>query len=327
MFRFFLIVSLAFSLILFLIPQVLYAVGWLVARLLHHALAWRPFLVAGLALVVLWWGLYAYGHWIGRFRFEVKKVELGSSRLPSSFDGYRIVQISDLHADGWKGHARRLQEIADTINALKPDLIVFTGDLVSFDFRELFDLWQPLASLRARDGVLSVLGNHDYDPYARNISPERRDSLVRLLVSYQEEQLGWRVLMNSNTLVRRGSDSLAIVGVENQSCGPHRPIRRGRLADAMKGTDGMFRVLLSHDPSHWRAEVLGRTDIDLTLSGHTHAMQCRILGFTPSRFIYPECDGLYREGDQSLYVNIGLGGTMPMRIGATPEVTLITLRR
>lgn len=325
--KFFLVISIVFSLLLFLIPQIVFAIGWLTARLFHFHLAWRPFLWAGLLLVVVWWGLYTYGHYWGRFRFEVKPVEYRNPAIPPSFDGYRMVQISDLHMDGWAGHEADLNRVVQAINGLEPDLIVFTGDLVSFNFHELETLSAPLSRLRARDGVLSILGNHDYDPYQRGLSSLQRQAMVDSLVCWQRERLGWRVLLNEHVLLRRAADSIAVVGVENQSCGVHQVIRRGRLPEAMAGTQGMFRILLSHDPSHWRAEVLGQTDIPLTLSGHTHAMQFRVLGFTPSRWAYPECDGRYDQDGQTLYVNIGLGGTLPMRIGATPEITLFTLRR
>lgn len=197
---------------------------------------------------------------------------------------------------------------------------------MSFDFHELEPLADVLKAMHATDGVVSILGNHDYDPYAPGLSPRERQARVDTLAHMQRHLLGWHLLLNEHMIIRRGTDSLAILGVENQSCGAHQVIRRGDLHRAMQGTDGMFRILLSHDPSHWRAEVLGQTDIPLTLSGHTHAMQFRILGFTPSRWVYPECDGRYDEQGQTLYVNIGLGGTLPMRIGATPEITLITLR-
>ncbi|MCR4921155.1 MAG: metallophosphoesterase [Bacteroidaceae bacterium] len=323
--KFFVILSVIVSIIWLLIPQVVYAAAWLVARLFHHSLPWRPFAWAGMGLLCLWWAAFCYGNLFGRFRSEVKEMDYVNAALPAAFDGYRIVHISDLHLDGWRSHADRLQPILERIQSLSPDLIVFTGDLVSFDYRELAPFVPMLASLRARDGVVSILGNHDYSPYAPGLSPHERQMRVDSLADMQRRQLGWHLLLNEHFIVRRGTDSLAVIGVENQSCGAHQVIRRGNLHRAMQGTEGIFRILLSHDPSHWRAEVVGHTDIPLTLSGHTHAMQCRILGFTPSRWIYPECDGRYDEAAQTLYVNIGLGGTMPMRIGATPEITLIRL--
>jgi hypothetical protein len=177
-----------------------------------------------------------------------------------------------------------------------------------------------------KKAVYAVLGNHDYLPYAR-IGARERNSAVAELVRMQREELGWQVLLNESDVIRRDTDSIAILGCENQSVGAHPVIQRGDLRKTVQGVDSMFSVLLTHDPSQWRKEVLTETDIPLTLCGHTHAMQLRLFGFTPSKWIYPECDGLYSEGEQYLYVNIGLGGTMPWRIGATPEITLITLKR
>ena len=326
MIKFVILFCLVVSTVWLLVPQVVYCALWPLARLFHLPLAWRPFGWASLVLVAVWWALFAWGNRVGRFRYEVKAVEFSHPDVPRGFEDYRIVHISDLHLDGWQGHADRLAAVVDSINRLGPDLVVFTGDLVSFDYRELEPFCDILSRLSAADGVVSILGNHDYDPYAPGLTDRERQERVAKLVGMQRERLGWRVLLNEHLVLHRAGDSLAVIGVENQSCGAHQIIRRGRLREAMQGTDGMFRILLSHDPSHWRAEVVGQTDIPLTLSGHTHAMQFRILGFTPSRWVYPECDGRYDEGQQTLYVNIGLGGTLPMRIGATPEVTVITLK-
>ena len=322
---FMLIFTLVTSLFWLLVPQVLYVVIWAAGRLVHAHIPWRPFAWTGVALLAVWWVAYAYGHWVGRFRWEVKEWAYASERVPQGFRGYRIVHISDLHLDGWRGQEDRLAQVVGDINALQPDLICFTGDLVSLDYTELEPLVPILRGLKARDGVVSVLGNHDYDPYETDIPARLREDKVRRLVEMERDGLGWHVLMNQHLILHRGADSMAVIGVENQSCGAHQIVRRGRLGEAMSGTEGQFSILLSHDPSHWRAEVVGHTSIPLTLSGHTHAMQMRLLGFTPSKWIYPECDGRYDEAGQTLYVNIGLGGTLPMRIGAQPEITLLTL--
>lgn len=288
----------------------------------------KPFALASFVALLVWWGACAYGHYFGRFCFQVKQVSYSHVLVPEAFNGYRIVQISDLHLQSWEGKKDLLQRVVDRINALHPDLIVFTGDLVSFDYRELEPFTDVLRRLNARDGVVSVMGNHDYSPYHRGLTPAQRSQKVDSLIVMQRECLGWKLLLNENVLLRRGDDSMAVVGVENQSCGTHRIVRRGRLQQAIDGTEGLFKILLSHDPSHWRAEVLSKTDIPLMLSGHTHAMQFRLCGFTPSKWAYPECDGRYDEEGQTLYVNIGLGGTLlPMRIGANPEITEIILRR
>jgi len=324
--KFFVLVVVIVSLFWLLIPQLIYVITWIGSKLLHTHLAWRPFAWASLLLLALWWSLYFYGHIWGRFTYEVKHVDYSHKRVPEAFDGYKIVQISDLHLDGWRDKEKKLSQVVETINAIEPDLICFTGDLVSFDYHELIPFVPILKQLHARDGVVSILGNHDYNPYMRNLSQRERSERVDTLIRMQREDLGWNLLLNEKMILHRGKDSLAILGVENQSCGAHQIIRRGRLKEAMEGTQGMMSILLSHDPTHWKAEVVGKTEIPLTLSGHTHAMQFRILGFTPSKWVYPECDGRYDVADQTLYVNIGLGGTLPMRIGATPEITEIELK-
>ena len=317
--------ALVVSLFWLLVPQMVWALCWLVGRLSHVHVAWRPFAWGSVLLLAAWWSAYAYGHWVGRFRWEVKEWSYNDRRVPEAFRGYRIVHISDCHLDGWLNEKKRLMQVVSDINALKPDLICFTGDLVSRDYTELEPLLPILKQLLAKDGVVSIMGNHDYDPYESHLPARERQQKVERLQEMERDELGWRLLLNEHLIVHRGADSMAVIGVENQSCGAHRIIRRGRLAEAMAGTEGLFSILMSHDPSHWRAEVVGQTSIPLTLSGHTHAMQMRLMGFTPSKWIYPECDGRYDEGSQTLYVNIGLGGTLPMRIGARPEITLLTL--
>lgn len=165
----------------------------------------------------------------------------------------------------------------------------------------------------------------DYSPYIKwNTKAEQQTNLDSLLA--KEARMGWQVLNNEHTIIHRGHDSIALVGVEN-SGNPPFP-NYGDLPKALKGTDGIFKVLLSHDPTHWRREVLPESDVQLMLSGHTHEMQFSIFGFSPAKFVYPEHNGLYREGNQALFVNVGLGYLMfPMRLGAWPEITVITLKK
>ncbi len=315
------------SVILTLLPHIVYVLAKLVSLVAPLRVSYRPFGYTALGLVVLWVILACFGNIYGRFRHEVKPVQLTFETLPKSFDGLRIVHISDLHLDGWVGHEQQLQARIDEINALEPDIICFTGDLVSLGAEELKPFVPILRQLHAKEHgrVYAVLGNHDYLPYNRSLTPHERTTAFAELVRMEREELGWTVLLNESDIIRRGNDSIAILGCENQSVGAHPVVQRGDLVKTMVGTDSTFCILLTHDPSQWRKEVLPMTRIPLTLSGHTHAMQLRVLGFTPSRWIYPECDGLYTEGCQHLYVNIGLGGTLPWRIGATPEITLLTL--
>lgn len=313
-----------------LLPHIAYIIAKVLALFFHFHVAYRPFGFTALGLAGLWLCLFAYGNLFGRYFHETKKVEIPCKGLPESFKGYRIVHISDLHINGYEGKDNLLLSIIKEIHALKPDLICFTGDLVSIDEAELTHFLPLLRQLKAKDGVISIMGNHDYMPYKRNVSNKERAMNVAELQRMEREDLGWKLLLNENTFIHRGNDSIAIVGSENQSMGIHSIIRRGNLTKALEGTDKSFRIILTHDPTHWRGEILGKArskdDGTLTLSGHTHSGQFRVLGFSVARFIYKEYDGLYTEGNQHLYINIGLGGTMPMRIGATPEITLITLR-
>ena len=266
----------------------------------------------------------AYGSLIGRNLFEVKKVDITFENLPAGFDGYRIVQISDIHASSFIEREDQLGKAVGMINSLEPDLIVFTGDLITLSPDELNTLTGPLSELKAKDGVMSVLGNHDYSMYS-NASAQQKEEHLKALIA-KEKEIGWDLLMNENRIIRRGCDSIAVIGVENTSPSRHFP-SKGNLAKASEGTDSTFRILLSHDPMHWDAEVVGK-DYPLTLSGHTHAMQFSIFGWSPSSIIYQQNRGLYTKGKQNLYVNIGLGETLfPARIGARPEITLITLNK
>ena len=266
----------------------------------------------------------AYGAWIGRERPQLKEVELRLENLPESFDGYRLVQISDIHARSYANRQKSLQRIVGIINSQNPDLIAFTGDIITLDASELGPIKEILKELNAKDGIAAVVGNHDYGIYS-DPSHKRPSGEILSDVIKEEKTMGWNVLMDENMKISRNQDSIAVVGVQNTSPSRHFP-SKGNLNKASEGTEGMFRILLTHDPMHWEAEILGK-DYPLTLSGHTHAMQFSLLGWCPSRYIFKQYRGLYSEGQQHLYVNIGLGETiLPFRIGTPPEITLITLR-
>ena len=266
----------------------------------------------------------AYGAWIGRERPQLKEVELRLENLPESFDGYRLVQISDIHARSYANRQKSLQRIVGIINSQNPDLIAFTGDIITLDASELGPIKEILKELNAKDGIAAVVGNHDYGIYS-DPSHKRPSGEILSDVIKEEKTMGWNVLMDENIKISRNQDSIAVVGVQNTSPSRHFP-SKGNLNKASEGTEGMFRILLTHDPMHWEAEILGK-DYPLTLSGHTHAMQFSLLGWCPSRYIFKQYRGLYSEGQQHLYVNIGLGETiLPFRIGTPPEITLIILR-
>ena len=279
----------------------------------------------GLGIALLAMAYLIFGATEGKQYFQVKKTTIESKDVPQAFDGYRIVQLSDMHVGSWNGNTQAMEKAVSIINDLQPDLIVFTGDLVNNLASELDNFIPVFSKLKAKDGVYSVLGNHDYSTYIHWENPEdQKEELVRL--KQKQAEMDWTMLNNRHVKLYNQNDSIALIGVENSGRPPFPDY--AKLSEAMQGTEGMFQILLSHDPTHWRREVLPQTDIELMLAGHTHAMQTKIFGFTPAQFIYEENDGLYQEGEQMLYVNIGLGHLLyPMRLGAWPEITLLTLRK
>lgn len=312
---------------LFAAPKLLLTLCTLIGIPFHKWLRWprTPFIGTGLTLAVLCAIIILYGSFVGRTRFEVKEVTYTSARLPQAFDGYRILQLSDLHIGSFVGNAPAIQKLVDMVNAQHPDLIVFTGDLVNHRAIELDEFLKILTEMKAKDGVYSILGNHDYGPYFRWKSQQDMDNnLIEL--EKKQKSMGWKLLNNSHDFLVHGNDSIALIGVENEGEPPFS--QHGDLPKAMADTDGMFKILLSHNPTHWRREVLPKSDIDLMLAGHTHAMQLQLGDYSPASLIYPEWGGMYLEGSRGLYVNVGIGYVgLPFRFGAWPEITVLTLRR
>lgn len=286
----------------------------------------RGLLAMGVLLSVVCLGTLTYGFTLGYKRLVVKPVQYSFAQLPRAFHGYRIVQISDLHLGTLSGKRDVVRRIVETVNAARPDVIVFTGDLVNTRAEELKEFENLLSHLCAPDGVISVMGNHDYLTYHPWPSEAAREENVRLLQESQRN-MGWKLLLNDHVLLRRCGDSLAIVGVENDGRPPFPA-----LGDLPRAQDGLsaecFKVLLSHDPSHWRRRVVPDTDIPLTLSGHTHGMQLKVGDFSPAAWFYPEWGGTYTAQGQTLHVSLGVGEVMlPFRLGAWPEINIITLCR
>lgn len=279
------------------------------------------YVALGIAIIVSLSMLY--GMTIGWRQLSVKEMELAFDDLPDSFDGYTIVQLSDLHVGTYGQKTAFLQKVVDKVNSLQPDLIVFTGDLVNLRSSEMDPFYNVLSQLQATDGIASVLGNHDYGLYDDNYSGNPYDEGKK--VAAEERSMGWQALLNEHIFISHGNDSIAVIGVENTGKPPFPHI--GDLGKAMKGVDSTFSILLSHDPSHWRMEVLPKTNIPLTLSGHTHAAQFKMCGWSPSRWLYNEWSGLYEEGKQKLIVSEGVGGTIPFRLGTKPQIVKITLRK
>lgn len=287
---------------------------------------------------LLWWGVF-----FTRREIQVNQVTITSAKLPAAFNGYKVVQFSDAHVGTWGNDTTFISKLVDRINRLKPDMIVFTGDIVNRRTDELQPFLKVLSRLKAKDGVYSVLGNHDYGDYIdwKNEADHKRNNE---LLARWEKEMGWRLLNNEREIVTKGNDSIVLIGVENWGEPPFPEY--GRLTEAYPShrdstynlNDSRFKILLTHNPEHWSREVLNISNIDLSLSGHTHAMQMMIsIGnwkWSPSVFKYSRWGGLYKEKSKSgepmsLYVNIGSGEVgMPSRIGsAYPEITEIILHR
>ncbi len=274
------------------------------------------------ALGVMGW--FAFGFIEGWKRLELKHITFTSPDLPPYFDGYRLVQITDFHLGSFPPGNDFVQKVVDATNNEEPDMILFTGDLVNNQASEVEPYLDTLGQLHASDGIYSIWGNHDYCEYGNNHSIGALKRNRRMLYGYQES-LGWHQLMNEHHVVSHGMASIAVIGVENPGQPPFT--NRSNLKKAMKGLNpDMFKILLSHDPHHWRREVVGK-NIQLTLAGHTHAGQLKIGKWTPARMAFKEWGGAYRIGEQMLYVSSGIGGSFPFRLGAWPELTVITLKR
>jgi predicted MPP superfamily phosphohydrolase len=264
-----------------------------------------------------------------RYNYRLKKHSINFNNLPSAFKGMRIIQISDIHS-GSLNDLNAVQKGIDLIMAQKPDLIFFTGDLVNNISSEAKEFIPIFKQLNAPLGVYSILGNHDYGDYVEWDSIDAKKKNLDQLKQYHQ-QMGWRLLLNEHIVIDKEGQQIAVLGVENTSF-RNRFKSYGSLEKAYQGSrDLPFKILLSHDPSHWDGEVNSAyKDIDLTLSGHTHGFQFGVdipwLKWSPVQYIYKQWAGLYQEGEQYLYVNRGFGFLgYPGRVGIMPEITLLEL--
>ena len=274
-------------------------------------------------------GLLLYSSAITPYQINVSNIDIEFDNLPKAFDNYKIVQFSDLHLGSYISGSTFIDELVDSINAQNANITVFTGDIVNRQSNEMAVYTECLKKLCSPDGVFSVLGNHDYGDYMHWESEGMKKLDVESLVSMQQ-RMNWTILNNSHTIIRNGNDSIALIGVENWGDPPFK-----MYADLSSSypnlNDSTFKILLSHNPAHWDAEIIDKTNIALTLSGHTHAMQCafNIFGkyISPAVFRYSRWSGLYTNQEkQYLYVNSGIGEVaIPARIGVKPEITVITL--
>ena len=273
-------------------------------------------------------GSLLYG-FTNKYRYQVRKVKLSYPNLPASFKGLKIVHISDIHSGSFNDK-QAVQHGVEKIMALQPDLVLFTGDLVNNTADEMDDYKDVFSQVKAPMGVYSTLGNHDYGDYVQWDSPELKKANLDRLKGVHAE-LGWRLLMNEHIVFERNDDRIALIGIENWSNKARFP-KYGDMARAYDGAQQYaFKILMSHDPSHWDAQVLTEyKDVDLMLAGHTHGMQfgVEIPGFkwSPVQYVYRKWAGLYEEGKQKLYVNRGFGFLgYPGRVGVMPEITFIEL--
>ncbi len=328
-------------LIVMLVDDIRRLVTWLITSLAYNSataaegtntiersvfLKRTALVLGGLSLLGFTWGIR------NRYSYRVRKVKLNLASLPAAFKGMKIVQISDIHTGSFDNHAAVAHGIQRVMDQ-KPDLILFTGDLVNNHADEVDPKYQGIFSqLKAPLGVFSTLGNHDYGDYVHWETKQAKiDNLDKLKATHAS--MGWRLLMNEHVVLERGADKIALIGIENWSAKANFP----KYGDMHKAYEGLkekniaVKILMSHDPSHWHAQVVPEfKDVNLMLAGHTHGMQFGVdskwFKWSPVQYMYNEWAGLYTEGDQHLYVNRGFGFLgYPGRLGVMPEITVFEL--
>ena len=284
----------------------------------------------GLAVSVVIFLIIASGTLLGRFNFKTDTVEIRIKDLHPGLDGLKIVQLSDLHLAGFHHHRDLVAEQMTVVNSLEPDLLVNTGDFVTFGWREFNNFDTVLSKAKGKFGNFAVLGNHDFGTYHPDYTQADKSNNV-LRINQFVESSGYQVLNDEHKVLTVNGARIGIIGIT--TLGRHPDIVHGDLDKAIMDLDSVdLRILLSHDPNHWELAVAGKTDIDITLSGHTHGMQMGIytkkIKWSPSKYFYPHWSGLYTNGSQYHYVNRGLGVlAIPFRLWMPPEITLITLKR
>ncbi len=287
------------------------------------------FVSGGIMLGTMFTGMFKWVH-----DFKLYKQIVTLKNLPDSFEGFTMVQISDLHLGSWST-THQLFEAIELINDQNADLVVFTGDLVNYSTEEAFRFKEVLQQIKAPHGVLAILGNHDYGDYTKWPSVVAKQKNMNDLYDFFHS-IGWKLLRNEHQIVEQGEDKIAILGVENWGKNPRFP----QLGDITKAKEGIakdisVKILLSHDPSHWKEVVLPQhSDIQLMLAGHTHGFQFGIeipgIRWSPAQYLYQEWAGMYTEndGESMLYVNRGIGSIgYPGRIGILPEITVFKLQK
>ena len=326
--------------VFFLVDDLRRGIQWMAAKLMFRNTEGEAIQESGKisrSVFLSWLGLgfggtlfssLIYG-FSNKYNYEIKRVQLKFSNLPSSFKGLRIVQISDIHSGSFTD-LEAVEKGVKEILSLKPDLILFTGDLVNNTADEMASYNHVFSKLNAPMGVYSILGNHDYGDYFNWPNAEAKRKNLEDLIGIHKE-MGWKLLLDEHVLLEKESEKIALIGIQNWSALKRFP-RYGNLEKAYKGTEQIpFKILMSHDPTHWDAQVRpDYSDIDLMLSGHTHGMQFGIeipwFKWSPVQYVYKQWLGLYEEGHQKLYINSGYGFIgYPGRVGILPEITFLEL--
>ena len=304
------------------IPKALFA---LVHLAVHGSMAPDKALLAALVPALAVAALFCILFFFVARHLKVRTQEIACKGLPPAFDGLRICQLSDFHLGSFARNHRYIRRIVAAANAQAPDVIFFTGDLVNFESSNALPYLEDLSALKAPMGIFSIRGNHDYMHHGPFRGEERETDMARL--DGIEAGLGWQLLVDDNRILSREGAQVAVIGVENTAANPIFKGEGGDLRKALEGIpEGMFKILLTHDPSHWRSEIVPRGDIQLTLSGHTHGLRYKLAGPRPSHWKLPESAGVYREGGQILHVSPGLGSSFSVRLGGFPCIDLIVLK-
>ena len=287
---------------------------------------------AGLIIMIVFLTIIGFSTFHGRFNFKTEEVTIKIKDLKTDLDGLRIVQLSDMHLPCFYNHRKLLQKVMYEVNALKPDLLLNTGDFIDFGWREFDKNDTILSKAHSRYGNFAILGNHDVGTYDPFFTEADRENNILIMIN-KIRASGYQVLEDEYKTLNIGKARIALIGVTTEGRHPH--MIHGNVKQAMKGLDADsvdLKILLSHDPNQWAEDVTGKTDIDITLSGHTHGMQMGIITkkfrWSPSKYFYPHWNGLYSDGKQYQYVNRGLGVlAIPFRIWMPPEITIITIKK
>jgi uncharacterized protein len=287
---------------------------------------------AGLVIIIVFLTIIGFSTFHGRFNFKTEEVTIKIKDLKTDLDGLKIVQLSDMHLPCFYNHRKLLQKVMYEVNSLKPGLLLNTGDFIDFGWREFDKNDTILSKAHSRYGNFAILGNHDVGTYDPFFTEADRENNILIMIN-QIRASGYQVLEDEYKTLNIGKARIALIGVTTEGRHPH--MIHGNVEKAMSGLNADsvdLKILLSHDPNQWEEDVAGKTDIDITLSGHTHGMQMGIMTkkfrWSPAKYFYPHWNGLYTEGHQYQYVNRGLGClAIPFRIWMPPEITVITVKK